>query len=310
MADWLTSCARLFRSSRSARRGSWSLPEIFVVTLIGSILVLLITPSFQSDRSGLRAAAAGSGGGAVGKWGSRYTPRTPQITSAPANPTVDTAATFHFSSKGRTRGYKCRLDGRPFSPCTSPITYTGLGVGVHAFEVVALAGEIRSPSAHWVWSIEPRASTAPATPVIQSGPASRTDSPAATFSFASPTPGVSYLCRLDGKPFASCTSPKSYSSLAPGRHRFDVKVKARDAAGLESGVASFTWRIETGTVAKKPPLTPTIHVGPTSVTNSTNARIEFASASPGVTYRCRLDGTSFAPCTSPATYTTAGTASR
>jgi hypothetical protein len=255
------------------------------------------------------AAGAISGGGALGEWGSRQLPRTPQITAGPANPTTETTATFRFASKGRVSGYECRLDRAPFTPCTSPKTYSDLSVGVHAFEVVAVVGDARSPAALWVWSIEPRPAAPPATPVIVSGPASVTTSQDATFSFSSPTPGVSYLCRLDGGSFAPCTSPKTYGGLALGSHRFEVK--ARDASGLESGVATFTWQIEAAPPPPPPapPATPTIHSGPASVTNTTSATFEFSSTTSGVSYRCRLDAASFASCTSPRTYASLGAGS-
>jgi hypothetical protein len=51
----------------------------------------------------------------------------------------------------------------------------------------------------------------------------------ATFRFASGEQGSRFLCKLDAKRFASCTSPKTYRRLRPDRHVF--RVKARDAAG-------------------------------------------------------------------------------
>lgn len=50
----------------------------------------------------------------------------------------------------------------------------------------------------------------------------------AKFWFSSSEAG-SFLCRLDGKPFKPCASPKGYWRLKPGRHTF--RVKAVDAAG-------------------------------------------------------------------------------
>ena len=50
--------------------------------------------------------------------------------------------------------------------------------------------------------------------------------------FHSPQPGVNFECRLDpsaGGTWAPCSSPKAYTALARGPHRF--KVRAIDAAG-------------------------------------------------------------------------------
>jgi hypothetical protein len=51
----------------------------------------------------------------------------------------------------------------------------------------------------------------------------------ASFGFDSTEPGSTFLCKLDRKPLAACTSPKTYKHLARKRHVF--KVFAKDAAG-------------------------------------------------------------------------------
>jgi trimeric autotransporter adhesin len=50
----------------------------------------------------------------------------------------------------------------------------------------------------------------------------------ATFRFASSEPGSTFVCKLDGKRFRPCASPKTYRKLEPGTHVF--RVKARDRA--------------------------------------------------------------------------------
>lgn len=47
--------------------------------------------------------------------------------------------------------------------------------------------------------------------------------------FASSEPGSTFECRLDGRPYRPCTSPRTLRHLDDGRHRF--KVIATDAAG-------------------------------------------------------------------------------
>jgi Right handed beta helix region len=45
----------------------------------------------------------------------------------------------------------------------------------------------------------------------------------ARFVFKSDQPGSDFLCKLDGKPFDLCRSPKKYTGLAPGKHVFWVR---------------------------------------------------------------------------------------
>ncbi len=54
-----------------------------------------------------------------------------------------------------------------------------------------------------------------------------------TFRFSSSGSGSTFRCKLDGKAFAKCRSPKTYKSLKPGRHKFQVK--AVDSQGAADG---------------------------------------------------------------------------
>jgi hypothetical protein len=49
------------------------------------------------------------------------------------------------------------------------------------------------------------------------------------FRFTSDEPHSTFKCKIDRKPFKSCTSPRTVKRLDAGRHRF--KVVAIDAAG-------------------------------------------------------------------------------
>jgi hypothetical protein len=75
--------------------------------------------------------------------------------------------------------------------------------------------------------------------------------------------GVSYLCLLDGDPaneagFTSCSSPRTFSGLAEGRHTFYVKAVDK-ALNRDATPASYSWTVDT----TKPTVT-TFTVPPTS----------------------------------------------
>ena len=78
------------------------------------------------------------------------------INSGPANPTTSTSATFTFSSANSPGDtYECRLDSAGFAPCTSPVTYAGLAVGPHSFQVRGkdAAGNMETSPASFDWNI-------------------------------------------------------------------------------------------------------------------------------------------------------------
>jgi hypothetical protein len=77
---------------------------------------------------------------------------------------------------------------------------------------------------------------------IVGGPSGATRAHTATFRFAASEPGSTFMCRLDGRAWRACGSPKSYRGLARGRHVF--RVAARDRAGnLDPTPAVRAWRV-------------------------------------------------------------------
>ena len=131
---------------------------------------------------------------------------TATITSKPSNPTNSTAASFAFTASESGGTFSCRLDGGTFEPCTSTKSYTGLGDGLHNFEVRATdpAGNTGTVDA-FAWTIDTAAPTASIT-AKPTNP-SRDGSP--SFEFAAGEGGSSFSCRLDGQAFAACVSVKT-----------------------------------------------------------------------------------------------------
>src|SRR5262249_17250054 len=86
-------------------------------------------------------------------WTSDLTPpRSPVITSTPANPTQQTSATFVFSDSEAGVTFLCQRDGGAFSACTSPKTYSGLSRASHTFTLKTQdASGNQSATATFTW---------------------------------------------------------------------------------------------------------------------------------------------------------------
>jgi hypothetical protein len=221
-------------------------------------------------------------------------PPAPVITSNPSNPTNLASANFAFSDTQTGVIFLCQLDGSSFAKCSTPKKFTGLVAGNHTFSVEAQdsAGN-QSNATSFSWTID---TTPPPVPAITSTLSSPTNQTSAIFSFSDTEAGVSFVCQLDGSGFSSCTSPTTYSGLSAAKHTFSVK--AQDAAGNRSTAASFAW-----TVDLTPPPTPTLTSTPTNPTKNTAATFRFKDTQGGVIFLCQRDGSVFAACSSPTTYT-------
>lgn len=82
------------------------------------------------------------------------TPRKPSLVQHPDALAVSTSARFGFVAGSRRARFQCRLDGRPWRPCRSPVVFTGLGPGSHRFAVrIVGAGGRHSRSAGFRWRV-------------------------------------------------------------------------------------------------------------------------------------------------------------
>jgi hypothetical protein len=134
-------------------------------------------------------------------------------------------------------------------------------------------------------------SSPPPDTTIMAGPPSLSNSTSATFSFTSSDPSSTFSCSLDNGSFSSCASPKAYSGLAEGGHNFQVR--ATDTANnTDPTPASYSWTID---------ITPPDTSITSAATNGTSASFSFTSTESG-SISCSLDGSAFAGCASPKTY--------
>jgi PKD repeat protein len=164
-------------------------------------------------------------------------PPAPAIDAHPDDPSRHSRAQFVFTGAGVR--YACRVDDTHFERCQSPYETAELGEGLHRFEVMARdAAGNRSPTAAFSLTLD---LTPPPVPEIREHPPALTSANSARFTFTDVEPEVSYLCALDDGGAVPCESPKDYPAVPDGDHRFTVV--ARDAAGNESGPATFSWTV-------------------------------------------------------------------
>ena len=133
--------------------------------------------------------------------------------------------------------------------------------------------------------------TTPPNTSITSGPASSTTAKTANFTFNSSERRSAFECKLDSGAYGACTSPKAYSGLTAGSHRFSVR--ARDRSGnVDSTPAVRSWTISAVTPPpseKELPTTPPTQC--TSTTSSTSAAQSAVSSAAAGSVICLANGT-------------------
>ena len=106
--------------------------------------------SFYDQRAFQRFATFGEPCDAGAYEQSATGPAQPTIESGPAGPTTATSASFAFSTPGGDESFVCQLTGpghaSGYTPCTSPVTYSGLAPGNYAFAVAVADPTGRAPS--------------------------------------------------------------------------------------------------------------------------------------------------------------------
>ncbi|AKI99982.1 Ig-like protein group 3 [Archangium gephyra] len=203
------------------------------------------------------------------------------LVSNPPNPSNSPDATFDFSSEAGAT-FECSLDGAPFTPCTGPVSFTGLGDGSHTFQVRAVdaAGNVDPTPASYTWTVD---AAVPET-LIVSGPPSRTNATSATFDFMSPEPGVTFECSLDGAAFSACADPETFTGLDERTHT--LLVRARDASGnVDPSPAIYSW-----TVDLTPPAAPVVVSPAPNATVDTLTPVISGTAEPLSTVTVIIDG--------------------
>ena len=201
--------------------------------------------------------------------------------------------------------FECRITPNPFlqnqfEACSSPHTYRNLPDGEYLFEVRAvneygIAGEIPAE-----WSFE--VANPPDTTILAgpSGVVAQTPTTAFAFSSSEPSSEATFECFLDGVDLGECLSPAlfpdvemGFPEIGVGTHTFVVQAVDLDG-NVDPTPATRTWTVIEATYPET-----TILSGPNDPTSATTATFDLESSVGGSTFRCALDGGTYAPCNDP-----------
>jgi len=217
------------------------------------------------------------------------------IDEGPQGTVASDEARIVFSSGDVAATAECRVDDGDWAACTSPLTLTGLADGDHAVAVRATdaAGNVSAPASR-AWRVER------ITPVAAflTGPTGTVAARTATFTFESDQAAATFQCRLDSnaaEDWQACATPRTYTELADGTHTLQLR-----GVGPVSGpgeVVSRQWKVD-GTA----PVV-TVTGGPQGTVGSRTAELTFTVDDATATVECRLDGGTYAACSSPAVRT-------
>lgn len=147
------------------------------------------------------------------------------------------------------------------------------------------AGQL-SPS-----SVTPTADTTAPVLTLNKAPAAEIAANSATFEFSADDLTAQFECSLNMGGFETCLSPKTYSSLADGNYRLELR--ARDSAGNFSPSKIYSWKVN------KAALAVTISSSVAPYTRSQSSTFAFSSQSTSATFECKVDSLDYLPCVSP-----------
>lgn len=176
-------------------------------------------------------------------------PAAPVFTSAPASPGRSKALSFSFTTEPGTTTF-CKLTSgattvSPETTCTSPLPVSLAGLPDGAYTLSARSVDAAGNAGPTQTATYVLDTTAPAAPVLISGPAATAPDKTPTWTFTAET-GATVTCRVTGTAgFSSggtCTSP--YSVALPADDTYTFTATATDAAGNTSAALTRTYVLD------------------------------------------------------------------
>jgi hypothetical protein len=224
--------------------------------------------------------------------------------------TIPPSGEIAFTVSDPGAAVTCSLGTTPRDPCTSPVRYGPLQPG-QSLEFGVVASLDREQTEATASYTVAATQTRPLSVVIQSAPSGNVNERAATVSFRASRSSASFLCTLDNHAAAVCSSPRVYRDLSIGAHVF--RVVAVDGR-MRSKPAGASWTVAAIGSTKSPndpPAAPraVIVSGPHGKHKSHKARFRFTAHPTAARFQCSIDGSAFAGCRSPRSYTKLATGS-
>ena len=220
----------------------------------------------------------------------------PDVTIGTVSPTgavvSSSSMTIAFASNdSNASAYQCSHNSGAWEPCSSPVTFNGLGEGSHEVAIIASddAGNTSLSPARYMWRVD---QTAPVASINAVEPAASVTNSTAVMMTFSANESSSFECSLDGETYQTCSSPLEVSGLGEGQHQIDVR--ALDVAGNSSVAASYIWSVD----LTAPVLAFESVVPVAGTSNARNVSAQFSS-SEAASYTCSFDGSTFMACASP-----------
>jgi large repetitive protein len=234
------------------------------------------------------------------------------FTQTPPAATGTTSAGFRFDSTEAAASFECRLDGGPWSPCSSPEVRSGLSTGSHTFQVRATdgAGNTDLTPASATWTVDSALPAlildAPADGTITGEAAPTFSGSAGTAAGNSATVTLKIYKPVAGAPDTLLQTRSTTRSAIDGSWSVAASPDLDDgvylAQATQDGTSGTAVTAATSfTVDTAPPHT-VLSSGPQGSTASSSASFAFTSTESDSSFECRIDGGAWTPCSAPQSY--------
>lgn len=233
-------------------------------------------------------------------WVADRTPPTISFTGNLLSLTSNRDSGTSFIGADATSGishYLCSWQNEGFNRCSSPYFKNGLVDGNYELSVRSIdkAGNL-SPIITHKWEVH---ISAPVITFVQPLPKIISNIKNSQVGFTGRDKEfvmTEFICSLNGKTFANCTSPFNSGTLADGKQT--LQVRGKDRLGQLSSIFSYSWTVDTKIN------TPTFVKKPEVLSNEVDANFQIGNIDADITnLYCKLDTQAYKNCPTKNSFT-------